>query len=88
MIHIYCKAHHEKKDRCLCAECEELNNYALQKLSVCPFGEKKPTCQKCSIHCYKTQMKAQMKIIMRFAGPKMIFKHPKLALIHLLKSLR
>lgn len=86
MIYIYCRSKH-KTDNCLCDVCTQLNEYAQQRLSHCKFGEEKPTCEKCPIHCYKPSMKTQIQAIMKFAGPRMIIYHPILALKHLLKNI-
>lgn len=83
MVNIYCKKHHEQKNG-LCSECGEFVEYALKKLDRCPYGETKPNCNKCPIHCYKQLMREQAHTIMRYAGPRMLFKHPILAIKHLL----
>ena len=51
MTEIYCHAHHNTKEG-LCPECEEFYLYSVKRLACCPFGEKKPVCAKCNIHCY------------------------------------
>jgi hypothetical protein len=61
-----------------------LLEYAETKLDGCPYGEAKPTCRKCPIHCYRPEPKEQMRQIMLYAGPRMLFSHPILALRHLL----
>ncbi|HLW10126.1 MAG TPA: nitrous oxide-stimulated promoter family protein [Fermentimonas sp.] len=81
MINIYCRSKH-KHGRELCAECRSLNEYALQRLERCPFGEEKPTCGTCKIHCYKKDMREQIKTVMRFAGPRMLLHHPIDAITH------
>lgn len=89
MIHIYCRAHHrqqDKKSHVLCTQCYELQEYARMRLDRCPYGESKPTCNKCPIHCYKPEPKAQMREVMIYAGPRMLLPHPYLALRHLFKE--
>lgn len=80
MIGIYCRAHHGTK--ALCPECGELKAYAYCRLDRCPFGAAKPACADCPIHCYKPGMKDKVKAVMRYAGPRMIYRHPLLALWH------
>ncbi len=87
MIKIYCKGRHRQRTQ-LCRECEELLAYAKKRLNNCVFGIKKPTCEKCSIHCYKPAMRNKIRAVMRYAGPRMIFVHPIDALKHLIKSRR
>ncbi|NLS11368.1 nitrous oxide-stimulated promoter family protein [Vibrio sp. SM6] len=82
MVWIYCRKHHQSEG--LCSECADLISYAETKLDRCPFGQNKPTCNRCPVHCYKPQQKLQMKSVMRFSGPRMLLWHPKLALRHLL----
>ena len=52
MIALYCRKHHAA-DGDLCAECAALTEYARQRLEKCPFGDQKPTCATCPIHCYR-----------------------------------
>ena len=87
MIQIYCTANHTA-DSGLCDDCKCLVDYAAKRLKNCPFQEDKPTCGHCTIHCYRSSMKEKIIEIMRFSGPRMIFKHPFLALVHLFDSSR
>ena len=85
MIHIWCEAHplHVRpRTGELCAWCEALFDYASYRLVKCPYGEEKPTCKKCPIHCYTRDMRELMHEVMRFAGPRMLFRHPVLAIWH------
>ena len=84
MIGLYCRAHHGggEADR-LCAACAELHAYARARLERCPFGSDKPACSRCTTHCYKPVMRARIREVMRFAGPRMLTRHPVLALHHL-----
>ena len=82
MIRIYCRFKHGQKDS-LCPDCKQLEEYAHRRLERCKFGEDKPSCQKCPIHCYKPEYREKMKEVMRFSGPKMVFFHPADAIRHL-----
>lgn len=82
MIRIYCRYKEGNKE--LCPACLELLQYAHSRLGSCPFGEKKKTCRRCPIHCYKPEMKKRMQEVMRYAGPRMIFFHPTAAIRHLI----
>jgi hypothetical protein len=82
MVHVYCKGIHGSKDNKLCDECTEFLSYALMRLDKCPFQEEKPTCGKCLVHCYRLEMKEKAKKIMRYSGPRLIWKSPLLALHH------
>lgn len=87
MIAITCRGRgHERPAegrRALCPACAELRAYAEQRLLRCPFGETKPTCNHCRVHCYRPEMRERVREVMRYAGPKMLLRHPVLALLHL-----
>ena len=82
MIGIYCRKLHGAR-KGLCAECESLRLYAERRLAKCPFAEEKPTCVKCPVHCYEADMRERVRQVMRFSGPRMLLRHPVLALLHL-----
>lgn len=89
MVAIYCRGlHGAAKGRSggLCDDCRVLLDYAQRRLDACPFGESKTTCAKCPIHCYSPKMKEKARAVMRYAGPKMLLRHPILALRHWLDS--
>ncbi len=81
MIQIYCQGSHHSNGH-LCPECEQLAAYAMQRLDKCPFQAAKPTCAKCPIHCYRPAMRQQVRQVMRYAGPRMMLRHPFLAILH------
>lgn len=86
MLRIYCRDHHPDEVRDaqgLCSECAELMSYAQKRLALCPFGPEKPTCTNCQIHCYGRRQREQTRVVMRYAGPRMLLRHPMLALAHL-----
>lgn len=84
MIGIYCRNKHQKGDL-LCKECSELRDYAHIRLTKCVFGDNKTTCSKCSIHCYKEEMRNRIKDVMRYAAPRIVFYHPILTIKYLFK---
>lgn len=86
MVRDYCKRHYGGER--LCDNCKAFLTYALTRLAYCPFGENKPTCLKCKIHCYRSEQKETAKIIMRQEGPRMLFKHPVLTVEHMIKNLK
>lgn len=87
MIRLYCKGH-QHSDNEICPECQELVKYAMNRVNHCKFGEDKTTCAKCTVHCYKPEMRKRIKEIMRYSGPKMIYHHPVAAIRHLIDGLR
>jgi len=88
MVDLYCAAHHQVREAGLCAECRGFMNYAELRLRKCPYGEDKPTCANCPIHCYKPERREQARAIMRYAGPRMLLRHPLLAIAHQLDGFR
>jgi hypothetical protein len=88
LFRIYCRDRHGLAEQQLCPACQELETYALARLARCPFQEAKPACAKCVVHCYKPEMRQQVRLVMRHAGPKMLLRHPILALRHLLDERR
>ncbi len=80
MTRIYCADHHGTSTPC--ADCQTLMTYAAKRLAVCTFGEEKPVCAKCQVHCYGKAMREKVRDVMRYAGPRMIWRHPWLALMH------
>jgi predicted amidophosphoribosyltransferase len=87
MITIYCRGHHGTR-RGLCPECQELLDYAIARLDRCPFQTGKTTCADCSVHCYRPAEREMIRAVMRYAGPRMLFRHPILTLFHFIDSLR
>jgi hypothetical protein len=88
MFGIYCRNQHGAHHRTLCPACQALEDYALERLQRCPFQENKSVCAKCTVHCYKPDMRQQVRVVMRYAGPKMLLYHPVLAIRHLLDERR
>lgn len=86
MVRIYCRGKHGTRPPC--ADCRALLDYAQCRLDRCPFGEQKPTCVNCPIHCYRPAMRDAVKEVMRYAGPRMLLRHPILAVRHLLDGRR
>lgn len=85
MIRIYCRRS-EGNDE-LCPGCIALLEYARLRLSKCPFGENKTSCRKCTVHCYRPDMKERIKVVMRYSGPRMILYHPMAAIRHLISEI-
>ena len=86
MIHLFCRDHHDTKKHQLCDDCTDLLEYANERLEKCPFGSDKGPCSKCHIHCYKVEMRDKIRQVMRYSGPRMLARHPILAVDHLIKE--
>jgi hypothetical protein len=87
MIEIYCHERHRTEND-LCPECTMLADYARQRLHKCPFQEGKTTCAKCPVHCYKPDARQEIRSVMRYAGPRMLYRHPRMAMWHLIDGRR
>ena len=86
MILLYCRNKHG--GRTVCAECRALTDYALERLRKCPSGEGKTVCSLCTVHCYKPEMRERIRDVMRYSGPRMISRHPVMAVMHLIDKRR
>ena len=97
MIALYCKKQNHIKGMLdangqpysknqLCPACQELDAYARMRSDKCPFMETKTFCSNCKVHCYKPDMREQIRAVMRFSGPRMIFHHPIPAIRHVIET--
>lgn len=83
MIGIYCRGQHGSKKGCLCPECAALADYADARAAHCPRMAEKTFCSACPHPCYQPEMRAKMKQVMRYAGPRMLLHDPAAAVRHL-----
>lgn len=88
MLGMYCRRHHHGGAGTLCIGCGELLQYASRRLERCVFGDAKPTCANCVVHCYSADRREQIRVVMRWAGPRMLLRHPILGIQHLLDGRR
>jgi hypothetical protein len=86
MISGYCRTHHSRAE--LCRDCIALRDYALDRLRKCPLGEGKTTCAKCPVHCYRPEMREKIRVVMRYSGPRMLYRHPLMAIRHIFDGRR
>lgn len=75
MLLIYCRKYHGKRKE-LCPECLKILDYAGQRMDKCIYGDNKPVCSKCPIHCFKPEMRVAVKKVMRYSGPRMLWRSP------------
>jgi len=88
MVAMYCHDHHDVASGDLCPACAELMEYARLRLDGCRYGAEKPTCASCPTHCYKPAMRERVREVMRYSGPRMIRRHPVLAVAHVVDGRR
>jgi hypothetical protein len=86
LVRLYCHDIHRSDG--ICPECQELLEYAWTRLDKCPYQEGKTTCAKCPVHCYKPEMRARIRVVMRYSGPRVLFRNPILAIPHMIDGLR
>ncbi len=86
MIEMYCHHHHFSVH--LCPDCAALAEYAQRRLERCVFGDAKPTCANCVVHCYRPDMRERVREMMRWAGPRMMLRHPVMGILHKIDGLR
>ena len=88
MVDMYCQAYHQGGSGGLCSVCDSLLDYAARRLDHCVFGDAKPTCANCQVHCYSAEKREQIRLVMKWAGPRMLLHHPIRAIFHLLDGRR
>jgi hypothetical protein len=95
MIYMYCRntrldamIREQTAGEGLCQECAALLEYSRRRVEKCPFGDRKPTCARCTVHCFRADMREQVRVVMRYSGPRMILRHPYFAVRHLLDRRR
>lgn len=90
MLRMYCRGHGHAPaaGATLCTECAALREYAARRLERCIFGDAKPACANCLVHCYRADMRERVRDVMRWSGPRMLLRHPVLAILHLIDEHR
>ena len=87
MVRLHCQDRHGQYAG-LCVNCQRLMDYATRRLDRCVFGDDKPTCANCTVHCYNAEMRERVRVVMRYAGPRIMWRHPFLALAHVVDGHR
>lgn len=87
MVKEYCQDSHGVKQG-LCKDCNKLLSYAMKRIDFCRYGEKKPVCSQCPSPCYNQDIRGKIIVVMRYSGPRMMYRYPYLALRHFLDSRR
>lgn len=93
MIQLYCKKNHKQKNAMkdaefMCEKCKNLLSYVDQRILNCPFMETKTFCSNCHVHCYKKEYRKEIRRVMRFSGPRMLFYHPVKAIRHVISTIK
>ena len=88
MIAVYCRGNHGTRRGELCRDCAALADYAEARIGRCPFMATKTFCSQCRVHCYAPEQRAAIKDVMRYAGPRMLLRHPVTTVRHGIDTLR
>lgn len=86
MLQIYCRDHHQYSPSELCSDCQQISDYAEQRMDKCPYGENKPVCSKCPVHCYRPEQQEVVRDVMRYSGPRMLWNSPVLTLRYMYRK--
>ena len=92
MVALYCAGNHDAAARterahcgeAVCADCAAIDAYAVLRTERCRKMDVKTSCDECEHHCYKPEERERIRAVMRYAGPRMLKKHPLAAIRHLL----
>jgi hypothetical protein len=83
MIRRHCwRRHGHRLD--LCPQCRDLLEYAASRLDACVHGDAKPPCLRCPVHCFRPEMRAAIRQIMRENRLWFLCRHPLHSLRYLL----
>lgn len=92
MIDLYAAAHRDNPpgSDAEVPDTAALKAYAHKRIEQCRYrsGQEKPFCNVCPVHCYKPEMRRQIRSVMRYSGPRMLVRHPVLTLMHLIGIIR
>lgn len=88
MIAIYCRGHRHSASG-ICGDCTSILRYAYERVDMCPYnGTVKPACGLCRTNCFTPGMHGLFHSIMRYAGPRMMVRHPILTMLHFWDAVR
>ena len=85
MITLYYNAN---KDSLSISECLAFKEYTIKKIMRCPLGDEKTSCAKCRIQCYNEPERSMIQKVMRYSGPRILFRSPVLTLVYLFNRKR
>ena len=88
MISLFCQGQRHAVSG-ICGDCSEVMRYAQERIDRCPYsGQAKPACGLCRTNCFTPDMHGRFALIMRYAGPRMLVRHPVLTVAHLWDAVR
>ena len=81
LIRIYCRSRHSAGPE-LCAGCSDLQRYVAERMAHCVLHHAKPTCVACAVRCFAPPQQAHIRAVLRYAGPRLFWRHPVRAFWH------
>ncbi|WP_092110411.1 nitrous oxide-stimulated promoter family protein [Prevotella sp. KH2C16] len=84
MIRLYCK--HHLRQKVLSEEYQQLTEYCANRLAHCRWGDEKPTCRDCPVHCYAPAEREKIRTLMRWVGPRMMLYAPLRTIRHIMRG--
>ena len=88
MVQIYCADHHATAGGALCGECGEFLGLRAAPAREVPVRRRKAGLRQVPDPLLQAAQREQARSIMRYAGPRMVLRHPWLSLTHMLDKLR
>jgi hypothetical protein len=64
---------YRRKVPVVCAECADLLRYSERRRAFCPL-DPKPFCTACETHCYTPEKAEEMRVVMRYSGPRSLLR--------------
>ncbi len=86
---IYCRGNHLNATRDaggMCPECRRVIEQTLERSAACPYGHA-GNCEDCKTHCQRGEARDAIRRIMRYAAPRMAFRHPVMTFRYLRKKM-
>lgn len=72
----------------LCPDCYSLCKEVTAHTSRCPHMAYKSFCHYCPRPCYRKERLEAVKPVMKYSGPRLILRHPILAIRHLITTIK
>jgi hypothetical protein len=86
IVALYCRKKHGSKRGELCPDCAALQAFSLERAERCPHREARQFCSGCPTPCYGSK-REDMRRIMRYAAPRLIFSRPGMVLRHAVQTI-
>jgi hypothetical protein len=75
MVQMYCRDHHGSPDP-QCRALRRADGVRGARLERCVFGDAKPTLHQLHRPLLHPERREEVRVVMRYAGPRMLLRHP------------